>query len=400
MAMVHRHYLTNFLLLLLLLCMSPVVAGSQAVCQTAKDVEAMNKGGVSRLFELQGIEAKIFLALDPRLLMYEELFHSLMLQDIDSIVAWKLKRQSGLAAAVPFAGGCAAHGYGEPDWREKIDLMRDVVILIRKRGLDDQRVLDKMTKLVAFEQSAAAPGELRKQVEQIIERVRSLYESDIEAAVRKGDLDEVRQLIEAGTDINTTDETGATPLHWAADASHTAIAELLISKGADVNATANDGFRPLHFAANAGSTAMAELLISEGAEINATENVGLGALHIAAYAGHATMAELLIGKGADIDARAMNETTPLHFAAYEGHTAIAELLITNGADVNAGNEGGITPLHMAAAMDNTAIAELLISSGGDVDARTKDGLTPRDYAVTEGHNKLADLLQEHEAQGR
>jgi len=343
------------------------MAEPEAACHTLKDVEAMNKGGVSRLFELQGMEAKIFLALDPRLLMYEELFHSLMLQDIDAIVAWKLKRPSGLAAAVPFAGGCAAHGYGEPDWREKIDLMRDVVILIRKRGLDDQRVLDKMTKLVAFEQSAAAPGELKKQVEQIIERVRSLYESDIEAAIRKGDLDEVRQLIEEGANIDTKDETGATPLHWAADASHTGIAELLISKGADVNATANDGFRPLHFAANAGSTMMAELLINEGAAINATENVGLGALHIAAYAGHATMAGLLVGKGADIDARAMNETTPLHFAAYDGHTAIAELLITNGANV---------------------------------DAKTKVGLTPRDFAVTEGHNKLANLLQEHETQER
>jgi len=376
------------------------MAAPEVACQTARDVEAMNKGGVSRLFELQGIEAKIFLALDPRLLMHEEFFHSLMLQDIDSIVAWKLKQQTGLAAAVPFAGGCVAHGYGEPDWREKIDLMRDVVILIRKRGLDDQRVLDKMTELVEFERSVVAPGELEKQVGKIVERVRGLYESDIEAAIRKGDLEEVRQLIEEGADINTRDETGAMPLHWAADASHTAIAELLISKGADVNAIANDGFRPLHFAANTGSTAMAELLISEGAEINATENAGLGALHIAAYAGHATMAELLIGKSADIDARAMNDTTPLHFAAYDGHTAIAELLITNGADVNAENEGGITPLHMAAAMDNTAIARLLISSGADVDAKTKDGLTARDYAVTEGHNKVADLLQEHEAQER
>jgi len=193
MAVFYRHDLAKFFLLAVLLYAAPVIAGPQVPCNTVKNVEAMNKGGISRLFELRGVEAKVFLALDPRLLMFEEKYHALMQQDIDAIVTWELIQRGGrLAGAVPFASGCAVDGYGEPDLREKIELMRDVVVLIGKRGLDDARVLDKIKELFAFEPIRMDPEELEKRVAQIIERVHGLYELAIGAAAERGDLDEVK----------------------------------------------------------------------------------------------------------------------------------------------------------------------------------------------------------------
>ncbi len=64
--------------------------------------------------------------------------------------------------------------------------MRDVAVLIREFGLDDNRVVEKIMELVAFELSAngavpVAPEELEKGVARIIERIRGLRESDIGA---------------------------------------------------------------------------------------------------------------------------------------------------------------------------------------------------------------------------
>lgn len=188
--MVLRRNLASSFLVAALLCAVPALGEPPAKCQTVKDVEAMNRGGISRLFRLRGVEAKVFLALDPRLLMFEEAYEALMQQDIDEIVAWKLKQRGGrLAGAVPFVSGCAAEGYGEPDLREKVELMRDVVVLIGKHGLDDDRILEKIKELIAFEPVSVAPEELERRAARIIERVRGLHEPHIGPKPEGGDLD-------------------------------------------------------------------------------------------------------------------------------------------------------------------------------------------------------------------
>ena len=67
-------------------------------------------------------------------------------------------------------------------------------------------------------------------------------------AIRKGNIEAVKQHIAAGTDVNAKDEDGLTPLHYAAYCGHNEIAELLIAKGADVNAKDNAGTTTLDWA--------------------------------------------------------------------------------------------------------------------------------------------------------
>ncbi len=54
-------------------------------------------------------------------------------------------------------------------------------------------------------------------------------------AVETGDIDQVKQAIAEGADVNQADFTFGTPLFLAAKKGHAAIAVLLIEKGADVS---------------------------------------------------------------------------------------------------------------------------------------------------------------------
>ncbi|HEV2494341.1 MAG TPA: ankyrin repeat domain-containing protein [Terriglobia bacterium] len=58
------------------------------------------------------------------------------------------------------------------------------------------------------------------------------------AAVRQGNLERVKALLEADCSLaNQKDESGATPVHYAAFNGHRHVVRLLVERGADVNST-------------------------------------------------------------------------------------------------------------------------------------------------------------------
>lgn len=57
-------------------------------------------------------------------------------------------------------------------------------------------------------------------------------------AAKQGDLERVKGIIETDAGLaNLRDESGATPLHYAAIHGHRQIVRLLLERGADINAT-------------------------------------------------------------------------------------------------------------------------------------------------------------------
>ena len=85
---------------------------------------------------------------------------------------------------------------------------------------------------------------------------------------RQGDLDAVRDLLEAGVDPDTRliEALRRTLLQEAARTGRTALAELLVANGASIAVKDEDGFNSLYHAYNSGHGALAERLVSTQAK--------------------------------------------------------------------------------------------------------------------------------------
>ena len=103
-----------------------------------------------------------------------------------------------------------------------------------------------------------------------------------------------------------------------------------LANGADVNAKRGDFTTPLHLAAQGGHKEIAELLIAAGADVNAKNKYGTTPLHKAAFYGHKEIAELLIANGVDVNAKKNNGRTPLDRAIWINETEIADLIRKHG----------------------------------------------------------------------
>jgi ankyrin repeat protein len=62
----------------------------------------------------------------------------------------------------------------------------------------------------------------------------------------------MRELLDSGVAVDSSDEHGCTALHFAADRDQTAALRMLAGAGADVNAADDEGQTPLHYAAICG----------------------------------------------------------------------------------------------------------------------------------------------------
>ena len=175
-----------------------------------------------------------------------------------------------------------------------------------------------------------------------------LFADDIFDAIRSGDVELVRALLDADAGLLAShDHFGQTPLDVSAVVPNWEIFRLILAYGPDVNNIAADGGTVMHRVAHYDAPEMMALLIDAGSNIHASNQWG---------------------------------RTPLHVAARRGCRGVAELLLAGGADPNAGTNEGWTPLHVAYKSDHPELIEVLIAGGADEEAADKDGLKPRDHA--------------------
>lgn len=100
-------------------------------------------------------------------------------------------------------------------------------------------------------------------------------EMDINTAILSGNLEVVKQHIEAGTDINNKDQmTGSTPLITAITFDKSDIAKVLIDANADLAVKNNDGSTALHVAAFFCRVEAVQMLIDAQADKSIKNNFG------------------------------------------------------------------------------------------------------------------------------
>lgn len=200
----------------------------------------------------------------------------------------------------------------------------------------------------------------------------------------------VEYLIDAGADVNATDEKGDTPLLEAVGvfcgSAQSYVFEqirCLIDNGADVNCFDNIGYTPLHIAAEFGNEEMVKYFIEE-CHMDPDISDGNGSpLLKASREGHLPIVEFLVDKGADIYCCDEDGYTGLHFAALFGNGDIVRYFIEKcGMDPNWHQEGGDIAVNCAAYGNHTEIVKWLINDAGvGINERGGEGGTPLHSAM-------------------
>ena len=250
--------------------------------------------------------------------------------------------------------------------------------------------------------------------------------------VRQGNLDAVRELLDAGASPNETLPEGTSAVGLAVASAHYELGALLLERGADPNA-AGSGWTALHRVTwsrrpykgtnnpvpvptgEMDSLTFVERLLAHGAEPNALlqrppavlfvgRDVGrrggahlLGAtpFFLAARNADVPLMRLLVEHGADPLRPNVDQTTPLMAAAGVGIWAPGEnpgtaeeateavaLCLELGGDPTKVDVNGETALHGAALRGSNGAVRLLVDAGARLDVREKNGWTP--WRIAEG----------------
>ncbi|XP_044594041.1 serine/threonine-protein phosphatase 6 regulatory ankyrin repeat subunit B-like [Cotesia glomerata] len=208
-------------------------------------------------------------------------------------------------------------------------------------------------------------------------------------AIRAGDIEKVRLLIELGVDINDLEPNSWTPLHYAACCGRCEILKLLIQNGAILDAVCSGpekmGQTPLYQAALMNHVDCAKTLLLHGATISLGSEGICEPLLIAVFKGHVKMVALFLDYGANVNTRFTNnffelfkyalplevwkdqDLPLLHYAILMKSNKIAAFLVLRGADINIETRSGNTTLLQAIKANNIEIARYLVTKRLKVD---------------------------------
>ncbi len=147
-------------------------------------------------------------------------------------------------------------------------------------------------------------------------------------AAHEGNIETVRQALEAGVDVNSANsEEKLTPLHMAAYNGHTDVAKLLLERGAEIDARDHEGKTPLTHACTGPFKETVKLLVDSGADINAQEATeGFTPLMMAAGLGEVDVVKVLLEHKADPSIRDNDGDRAIDHARNSGHGLIVKLL--------------------------------------------------------------------------
>lgn len=192
-------------------------------------------------------------------------------------------------------------------------------------------------------------------------------------------------LLDAGADVNQTDDHGSTALHRQSPGNRPEVARFLIENGARVDAITRDQRTPLHWAADRGNLDVVKVLVEAGADVNAVDNRNRSPLRLTAGEVDSALGLYLDRDGRQtgrVDGRSLPET-------HERFKAVARYLVDKGA----------TPgIHEACWLgDVDRVREILDRYPGAVNDRGTFGEPPIYMAVRHGHSEITRMLIEHGA---
>ena len=109
---------------------------------------------------------------------------------------------------------------------------------------------------------------------------------DIFTAIRSIDYTSINVLLSDGTDVDTVDQDGNTPLMAATKIGNARIIDIVLSHNPDINKQNKNGRTALMIAAKAGLIDVVEKLVDQGAKVSTKDAEGNTALTLASKYGH------------------------------------------------------------------------------------------------------------------
>jgi len=228
---------------------------------------------------------------------------------------------------------------------------------------------------------------------------------DIVKACQYGAAERVREIVEAGFDVNQRDGENVTLLHWASINNRQEIVSFLLERGALVDAIGGElESTALHWATRQGHTAVVVQLLGAGADPATRDGEGCSAIHLAAQFGHTAIVGYLVAKGQSVNCQDANGMTPLMWAAYRTTSVDpVRLLVTLGSSLGLTDlVQGNTALHWAIQAKNNAGASILVTRGvasGQLTTANRAGESPLDLlakvsrSAAAGSGKAAAVVQ-------
>jgi len=205
--------------------------------------------------------------------------------------------------------------------------------------------------------------------------------SPLSLAAKNGWAESVKELTRLGVKPGSEPKS---PLAWAMEGGHRAIAVFLLEHGYTPELKgAPDGVRaPVCLALEDKDLDLVKLMLEKGANPNQDMAPGLPALHWTIQQEWPEAWKLLLQRGADIDT-ASKDGLPIYQAVRRGDEDLLRNLLARGAGPNSTSPDG-TPLTVAALnLKQAALARLLIEEKADVNRRRPpDGLSVLQTAFT------------------
>jgi ankyrin repeat protein len=153
--------------------------------------------------------------------------------------------------------------------------------------------------------------------------------NDIHAFARLGNLAALRKTVEAGTDVNSKDAFGSTPLHCAIAEKQIQAVELLLELRADVTIQAANGMTALHYAIEYKLPAVLEALLERCPEAaSISDKHGNQPLWTAAFNARRNyeMVSMLLNYGSDPNHLNNVSLSPLDVAKRKNDPVMLQLL--------------------------------------------------------------------------
>ncbi|MBW2529302.1 MAG: ankyrin repeat domain-containing protein [Deltaproteobacteria bacterium] len=256
-------------------------------------------------------------------------------------------------------------------------------------NIEAMEAVDHVIACGAYERGLpAAQGRRREREKRLME------------AAMAGATDSVRELLDAGVDVDALDSCRRTALSHAAFFGHVELVQLLLSRGANVDLANMQRRTPLIQAADQGHTAIVKLLLGAGAEVDRQGIFDQSALVVASWQGHVDAVRALLEAGADVALEDCTGHTALTLTATEPQPEVIRVLLDHGADIDRVNDEGQmgqSALIKAAMNGRDEVATLLLSCGADPTVRDHHGMSAADWAEQEGYRVLARRLAGFEA---